>query len=324
MGAGNIRNMKCPCGSGRKAKKCCLKSGLWCKEPVNVIPPLPATAYKNPKCYLSPFGDCSQKTSREHYISKGILREIYYDGDPEFRVEGFDWIKPGTEGSYTPEAFQAKVLCKRHNESLGKLDEEGLRFFQTIRAITTRFDSAPDFTLFNGCDLERWMLKVAFGFLRSGRCQLKQGVLVKIDHINERHLARLIYPSYWNRKRLEGLYIRQVAYRSESTVGFQPMFLNTQTFAGALINIWGMEFVLGYCDAIQNHPNFKELVYRPVQITFNKQGNKKEIGLFWSDLPETVTRVELKWNRPKKHMTPAEKMPPQKPQNSSYVGFRSA
>jgi hypothetical protein len=74
----------------------------------------------NERCYLSSFGDCSTKTSREHFISRNILERITtdkltFEGAGHF-FGGKDRIEIGIDG------FVAKVLCDVHNPALSGLD----------------------------------------------------------------------------------------------------------------------------------------------------------------------------------------------------------
>src|SRR5438128_1034101 len=68
-----------------------------------------------PNCWAASLGDCSDKQSREHQISKGLFTS------PTVTVQGFPWCMdaPITIGIG---AATAKILCKHHNELLSDLD----------------------------------------------------------------------------------------------------------------------------------------------------------------------------------------------------------
>jgi hypothetical protein len=53
-------------------------------------PPGPQTRFSHPSCYLAGTDDCSERISREHYMSKSVLDQL----GNTLRVTGMPWLKP--------------------------------------------------------------------------------------------------------------------------------------------------------------------------------------------------------------------------------------
>jgi hypothetical protein len=115
------------------------------------------------KCWASSLGGCSEKTSREHYISQGLWtgNSIHVQGLPWCGVDG----KTIGLGSAT-----AHLLCKRHNSDLSELDDAAKISFAALRDASELSNSrlliAPrewmvQETDVNGLALERWFLKTS-------------------------------------------------------------------------------------------------------------------------------------------------------------------
>ena len=135
----------CPCRSGRRLEACCLHEGMFFRPPLaDVNPPGARTNHTNPGCYLSAVDDnCCTKLSREHFVSKSILEILNIAGGSRgVLAEGFPWLKEPKP--LPPEALASKVLCKRHNEGLGKLDGSALAFFQCLMNVPTRLREPTD------------------------------------------------------------------------------------------------------------------------------------------------------------------------------------
>lgn len=160
------------------------------------------------QCYAAPLGDCAAKYSREHYISRAVLKEM---GKPI--IFG---LQRGPSGPRPITSLTAHVLCERHNNELSELDHAALRAFRGLRAVQNRFDdgaklvSQPSSFTIDGPLFERWMLKVAFGLAAAGQL----GSRVRATQISElRHELRLLcvlfgealWPQHW------GLYCNIIA-----------------------------------------------------------------------------------------------------------------
>jgi SEC-C motif len=122
----------CPCGSNKPFGLCCLGiDGSPRKTIVNYNPPGCRTGHSHPDCYLNWTRNCSEKLSREHFISGAVLKLI---NPTALRISGTSWIPQGETRDLSLNALQAKVLCDRHNSAFSPLDEMAGRFFGTLAA----------------------------------------------------------------------------------------------------------------------------------------------------------------------------------------------
>ena len=161
----------CPCGSQRPVGTCCLTANGLRPAARQTSPLGPSTGFSRPGCYASILKDCSTEFTREHFVTKAILDRIYSDGD--LLVSGLPWLERGEVRAAAPNTLKSWVLCKRHNNALGGLDEVALRLFNAIEQMNLGIDNASGppiyrLALFNGHDIERWMLKVLCGLAVSG------------------------------------------------------------------------------------------------------------------------------------------------------------
>jgi hypothetical protein len=121
-------------------------------------------------CYAAVLGGCSRRTSREHYISEAVLRDI--------AAEGSLWMQGSRsvpEKWLPPSAFSAKIMCRRHNSALSGLDAAARSVVAALRDSQTALDGgatpASRSTSGSGTDFERWLLKLSAGLLASGQIQ---------------------------------------------------------------------------------------------------------------------------------------------------------
>lgn len=175
---------ECPCGSNNKSYACCWKGdGRWEKTPVGVIN-VSGPAFKNDRCYLSPLGYCGAKITKEHFISRNILKRISTD---TLRFEGAAHFFGGRQNiDIGIDDFSAKVLCDNHNSSLSVLDDAAGLAFSTIEALgRTCWDLAKlgrgrtSFQLSSGMDIERWMIKVYCGLVAAKKIRSACGKTVE-------------------------------------------------------------------------------------------------------------------------------------------------
>lgn len=133
-------------------------------------------------CYLSKTMDCSGVLTREHILSKTILRQL--DG---IVLGGMPWQQTGTSAQVGINTATAKILCAYHNNSMSKLDDAAGRFFKRLQWIYAQTDvqhapaSKPTATIFSGETLERWMLKTLLGLfmenMRPNAASLRSGLV---------------------------------------------------------------------------------------------------------------------------------------------------
>src|SRR5690348_11277537 len=82
--------------------------------------------YASARCWAAPLGDCDQKISREHTVSRSLFES------EQIMVQGFKWClnEPKSIGLSN---LVAKILCKRHNSGLSDLDSSALQAFNVFR-----------------------------------------------------------------------------------------------------------------------------------------------------------------------------------------------
>src|SRR2546426_3801833 len=126
------------------------------------------------RCWARSIGDCSEKLSGEHLVSKALFSE-------SVTVRGFDWCKdrPKTIGI---NSLAAKVLCVRHNSALSELDAAALKVWNALKeladvqegialAARLRIPVGPPRPLrlrVSGSRLERWAFKTTVNHVAAG------------------------------------------------------------------------------------------------------------------------------------------------------------
>jgi hypothetical protein len=128
----------CVCGSSLQLRYCCGK-GVRLQlrsQPSPARPPLPPTGHANRRCYARALNHCSEQISKEHYLSRGVLRQLAASGPTNtVRMSGLGL----PAGDLPPDQVgQAKILCGRHNSALSALDTTGARLFRALREVTVQ------------------------------------------------------------------------------------------------------------------------------------------------------------------------------------------
>ncbi len=131
---------------------------------------LPSSGFQNPQCYAAPIGSCSQEMSREHYISKTILKKFN-----TVDTSGIPWLK--TDRKLAAEnLFITNRLCRSNNNALSDVDKKFGEFF----SYSERLHELRNLSLgVDGSIIERWLLKVLFGIESTG--------LLEATRIHESH-----------------------------------------------------------------------------------------------------------------------------------------
>jgi hypothetical protein len=118
-----------------------------------------------PGCYAAVSNDCEPPLTDEHWLSEGVLRAA--SDDQPLRLVGLSWAQD-REVVLHPPSLANKVLCKRHNHALGRLDSTARRIFGALRRYQKDLSAestpgASEFFLASGEELERWLLKLLWG-----------------------------------------------------------------------------------------------------------------------------------------------------------------
>jgi hypothetical protein len=162
----------CPCKSGKRYGGCCSSlSGLPLLKSESIVPSGEVTGYAHPNCYMKGTCNCSEKISREHFISKSVLTQCSSGDETKVKVRGIFWQEAGRQQDIAVNALASNILCARHNNSLSPLDTVAGTFFSAVRKagnFTRRRDVQKDLLfLLNGNSFERWGVKTALGVYHS-------------------------------------------------------------------------------------------------------------------------------------------------------------
>jgi hypothetical protein len=104
------------------------------------------------ECWASILGNCAGGKSREHFISDGI-----FDGE-SITAFGLPWCKDKPVSIGIPRAV-AKILCKRHNETLSPYDHEAAKLSRFVAKNLIDDPMANATITLDGHLLELWSLK---------------------------------------------------------------------------------------------------------------------------------------------------------------------
>lgn len=176
-------NDPCPCGGADlKYADCCMQPDGLPLIRVPVLTTKTPTGYTQERCYLKFTRDCSDKLSREHYVSRNVLLQF---GTP-LRVTGFPWQGAGMAGILPPDSLTARVLCERHNNLLSPLDEFAGRTISALgqaasHATTQPLSKRTGYFLGSGDALERSAIKVLLGVYHA-RIATAEGQPVSKSH----------------------------------------------------------------------------------------------------------------------------------------------
>lgn len=290
---GPDREGLCPCGSRRRIRSCHgRRDGSWRAEPWS--PPVrgASTGYAHHRCYAKALNDCSEKLSREHYISRAVLNEI----GPASLLSGLPLLS-GEEKRLPNSALTSKILCGRHNSQLSALDNEAAATFRALRrfemdnkdSVATPTD---DFEFVDGPRLEAWMLKSLFGLLAAGQITSGEVPVVDVREGARHPLLEVLFqgnswPDEW------GLYV----FSSGGTFAASAdLALRSFTFEG---RAWALEVEFGpfLFQLSLGRPDSPLARHRPgaVVVLKDQVDVQKILGIGWPDglggSPVVTTRV---------------------------------
>jgi hypothetical protein len=290
----------CPCESGKRLGACgCLKESSFCPPSVNVTPRGEVTKYSNPECYLRTDENCSRERSREHFISKSILA-IIERTNGRLTVSGFPWqTEPKDVGIRTLTCWN---LCKRHNEALSPLDVSALRFYRHLSGMYETLYGAGGGTktdqvaLFNGRDLERWMLKVLCGFVTSGNAVVdgEKRVLAADAHWCDLVMGRKVLP--------QGLGLWATSnpgdvLNTSCGIGFAPLFGDHQRLGGISMEINGIRLALALCTVINHKGTVLDgALFRPTSLLFVGEARRVMLKFGWNGY-DSNKDIVIEWRK---------------------------
>lgn len=241
------------------------------------------TGFAHQRCYGRDSDDCSEKISKEHWISAGIQR--YLRGDGSLMWQGSPWLA-GEVREVGVGSAASRVLCTRHNTALSALDTMAEAVFRRISSgqVSLANDEHPtsDFTLCSGPLFERWLLKVVWGGAASGSFG-QDGVAIR--GLRQKADPAMLADALWRSGPLPHDWGFHCS-RHEVDPGGTPDSIGIQTFTdpdrliiAAAINIGALrvQFTFGSPDYVSYH--------RPSGIRFLREGcpAEKVIGFTWPE-----------------------------------------
>jgi len=293
---------RCPCGSGHTYGSCCLGyNGRPHVKVTSVVPPGELTDFAHPKCFLQATRNCSQRISREHYVSAAVLDQFEQPS-----VSGMPWQKPGEAAIYGRESLTARVLCERHNNALSPLDAHGAT---TVRHLKSGFAHAtkrslsarPSVSLASGPAFEAWGYKVAAGFFEANIARFDglraAGTLTdKHGNLAEALSGILLSPP-------AGIYVR--AHEGDgmgNSISFAPIMSEDAGIpAGISMYFCAFEFAFVFEIGSSNPAGLLDLgfAYRPFRLTISgrahgsNRAQTSHLFLSWPGTPASATGVRV-------------------------------
>jgi len=253
------------------------------------------TGFAHQGCYAAVTNDCSSKLSNEHWLSKGILLSAG-DGQPVC-ISGFSW-QPNHEDSFSAERLGSKILCRRHNTALARLDRTALRVFNALRRYQQDLLVKPDphgneFFLASGEEIERWLLKMLWGATAAGVIAVNGKKVTELTgSVDRASLADYLFrdgplPDQWGLY-VEGLEGREAMAKAEVAVTAMPGPDGGLWRGVAAMGVVEFDFYLGV------PPPAKESVLfsRPDGIGLGERGQSTAVTC------EVQKLLVLAWDRP--------------------------
>ena len=249
--------------------------------------------YQHPGCYARILGDCSTRISREHYISKAVLKVL---GDL-LVIANVSWLATGDRSQpLHRNALGSRILCEKHNNELSGIDSQVAPFFRDLldgfSVLSGSIARPTSRTERSGDMLELWLLKALAGFLSSG--EFSQRGQKKTFRVPTRWLEILFNGAPWPAS--AGLYVRMVSAEPARALKIAPVFDPSGDPGGGGFDFCGAQFII-FPDSgarrivEESTQEFSDLVHRPLGLRINNRLRKTQIGLTW-ETPGSVDWLE--------------------------------
>ena len=285
----------CPCGSGKKARFCCLTSSRWAKQPAKICIS-EASQTSNTKCYANCLESCSVKLSREHIFSRSIQKQL--GGVNEVDVFGLPFQQQHPQ-TFSISSLTSKVLCSNHNAALSPLDTEAGRLFEKSLAIVQDFDQADKASLFAGEDIELWMLKTLLGLIKAKQISLISPTgISRQEYELKREWVEILFqirpwPIGW------GLYVTSGVHPSNGHLLICPN-IEDNVVTGCHFRVCGKQFFLSVGaqkihDLMFDFPRISKassMAFRPMYLNHHRENECRQIILTWRE--ESIARSRAK------------------------------
>lgn len=135
-------------------------------------------------CWASEIGLCAGGLSREHLISKAVLKQ------DRLLIQGYDWcLDEPKEVSLS--SLVRKHLCRYQNSLLSVIDEAGVRVVEAFESD----DSNTNDIILDGPLFERWLLKCAINSAYGGKDCLGVGMTDAVPGKIPRYLLDVVFGS---------------------------------------------------------------------------------------------------------------------------------
>jgi hypothetical protein len=247
----------------------------------DITPPGASTGVRERKCLFKDTHNCGSGISADHFLSKAVLTQLTHD---KLLFEG-----PGFSYEVAPrsDSLTVKRLCKRHNEAVSKLDAQAGRLFRSIHAIGRELAQPQEdwqrLHLFNGQDIERWLLKTMCMTYFAARSEINPRT-----HVLPPYLLDLFYGHPWRVP--SGMYVT-VRDPSEHTLRVQldpsagiSLHALGNVVVGVSVNLSGFTFTLFLVGRGQEMPELvRHCVYRPGWLIFFRKERRIPIGFVWPE-----------------------------------------
>ena len=243
----------------------------------NITPPGKKTGFKHPKCFANSDENCSDKISKEHFISRTLLNQIQLNRTA--KIAGLKWQDEETFDVVGLNGLSAKVLCERHNSALAPLDTEIGKFAKTIKEFDgathpNKGDNFDSLKIYSGVDVEKWILKFLLGAVASGAFHSKKTKSECLDIL----FGRKSWPKDW------GLYFAtgEKIFHSESFLFEIKTHPDTKVVLAVHFYCRGLPLRL-----VLGKPGNAKAIgeWRPNKIFFEGKTCRKELRLDWEHLP---------------------------------------
>ena len=272
----------CPCGSRKKALTCCLGDRAYHRRPARLTRPQFFTNFAHDRCFLSFWNECSSTISREHYFSEGVIRATKPRALVRESTVNINYPKLFPETKKVGiGSLAAKILCDGHNHMFSPLDARAEELWSAMRDLIFNPTSCPWFRLFNGHDVERWMLKTLlstfFAVYETQSTGKKLRLPAPVKELSEKTLDILKWTSN------SGLYFDSIPIEGTQ----RPLAFGTGTHDNMIItaefHMFGVRAILLPCPiddpAVVVPPSAR---HRPDGIVFRVEGQRKFIAFSWN------------------------------------------
>lgn len=170
--------------------------------------------------------------------------------------------------------------------SLSPLDAIAIRLFEAFDVTIVSETNEKRIYLFNGHDLERWLLKVLCGIVNSKS--------LTIDEAIDMSIPRKWLDVLLGQNELEdgqGLYIcNDIGHESKGPIGIELRAItNEQRLTGLGVSVCGQELILSMTGFPSRLFDSRRFVYRPFEIYTKKNVFEQSIVFSWDGTADKGT-----------------------------------